>query len=157
MSLLEVPTGFIADKCGRKRSVLIGLVALMFFLCFYLSVNNFYLLVVAGLFFAIATTLISGDDKALIYNYLKDKDLEDIYLEFSSKMNSISYILKSIVLIASIYLLDLNVMYSVILSVGFIIIAIVSINNFKPDIGLKEKKVKKVEKMIGKKNKNISY
>lgn len=69
--LAEVPTGVVADKFGRKTSLFLG--ALIFGLSFVLigKTLSLPLLVVAQVAGAIGNSLISGADKALVYENAK--------------------------------------------------------------------------------------
>ncbi|MFQ6032966.1 MAG: MFS transporter, partial [Candidatus Zixiibacteriota bacterium] len=68
--LSEIPTGIIADKYGRKTSILLGgLCSVVSFLIFGL-INDYLVFFVAELIGALAATLFSGADKALIYDTL---------------------------------------------------------------------------------------
>jgi MFS family permease len=77
--LLEVPTGYFADIFGRKKSLIIGSV---FFLLSLLSMSFgtlFFHFLIAEIFWALFTSLISGSDSALIYDTLKDLKDEATY------------------------------------------------------------------------------
>ncbi|NLR93715.1 MFS transporter [Flammeovirga agarivorans] len=74
---LEVPTGILADKMGRKQSLSLAFLAyIISFLIIYLY-PNFYLLILSFTFFGLAETLRSGTHKAIILSYLEIKGWED--------------------------------------------------------------------------------
>lgn len=71
MFLFEVPTGVIADRFGRKTSLILsglvtGIAALI-----YASYANFWVFVLGEILWAIGSTLASGADTALVYDSLK--------------------------------------------------------------------------------------
>ena len=68
--LLEIPTGVVADKYGRKTSIAIGTVLAVMSLLIFGLINNYYAFFVAEFIGAIAATLFSGADKALVYDTL---------------------------------------------------------------------------------------
>ena len=68
--LLEVPTGVIADKFGRKMSVAIGCLLFAADMLFFGLSRNYYLLFAAEFLGAVGMTLISGADQALLYDSL---------------------------------------------------------------------------------------
>lgn len=71
MFLLEIPTGVIADRFGRKISlVLSGLVTGIAALI-YASYANFWVFAFAEVLWAVGSTLSSGADSALVYDSLK--------------------------------------------------------------------------------------
>ncbi len=73
---LEIPTGLIADKFGRKTSIaLSGIVMPVAFLIFGL-INDYRAFFVAEFFAALGVSLLSGADKALIYDSLKKERKE---------------------------------------------------------------------------------
>lgn len=71
--VLEVPTGVVADRWGRKWSVLLGALIWALGALVYASAPAFVLFLLAEFLMALAASLISGADKALIYDFLKEK------------------------------------------------------------------------------------
>lgn len=68
--ILEVPTGVVADKFGRKMSVAIGCLLFAADMLFFGLSRNYYLLFAAEFLGAVGMTLISGADQALLYDSL---------------------------------------------------------------------------------------
>ena len=68
--LMEVPTGAVADRFGRKVSVALGGFLLAAASLLYGSVPHLPVFVAAEALFAVAITLISGADEALAYDSL---------------------------------------------------------------------------------------
>ncbi|MGL5124054.1 MAG: MFS transporter [Fusobacteriaceae bacterium] len=94
--LLEIPLGYIADKFGRKKSVILSIIANIISLFFLIIFPNFYTIIVSELFFSISETLCSGADIALFYDNLKYEDKEKKYGEFERNSTLISSIMLSI-------------------------------------------------------------
>ena len=69
--LLEVPTGAVADRFGRKASITAGCFMMAVATLTYGSVPLLAVFVVGEAAFAAALTLVSGADEALIYDSLK--------------------------------------------------------------------------------------
>jgi hypothetical protein len=67
---LEIPTGVIADKFGRKVSVALGCLLFAADLLFFGLSRNYYLLFLAEFLGAVGMTFISGADQALFYDSL---------------------------------------------------------------------------------------
>ncbi len=75
--LLEVPTGTIADRFGRKISLALGgFVAALGYLT-YASVPRFEVFLLAELILAMSFTLMSGADEALVYDTLDELGQRD--------------------------------------------------------------------------------
>lgn len=74
--VLEIPTGVVADRFGRKLSLMLG--ALTFGAAFLVfSVTHSYpILIGAEILCAVGMTLMSGADRALLYESLKETGME---------------------------------------------------------------------------------
>lgn len=70
--VLEIPTGAVADYLGRKHSLALGALVYTLAMVVYGSVPDFRVFLAAELLFALAIALISGADKALLYDALKE-------------------------------------------------------------------------------------
>lgn len=70
--LLEVPTGSIADKFGRKTSIVLGCFISSLGALIYASYAHFAIFVLAEMTFALGIALISGANQSLVYDSLKE-------------------------------------------------------------------------------------
>ncbi|MEI7667749.1 MAG: MFS transporter, partial [Erysipelotrichaceae bacterium] len=67
---MEVPTGLIADRYGRKLSRILGAVLRLIYMIMLLFVNSLPLAMIAFILVALSYSLESGSDTALIYDTL---------------------------------------------------------------------------------------
>jgi MFS family permease len=72
--LLEVPTGTVADFLGRKMSVTLGCLTALAGILVYVSYPHLLVFMAGDVINAVAYTLISGADEALIYDSLIEID-----------------------------------------------------------------------------------
>ncbi len=70
--ILEVPSGVVADKFGRKTSITFGVILMGIAFVLYGIFSGFTFYLLAELLIALATALISGADQALLYDSLKE-------------------------------------------------------------------------------------
>ncbi|MEI6690902.1 MAG: MFS transporter [bacterium] len=81
--VLEIPTGVIADKFGRKYSVAIGCLFIFISFLVYGTFPYFMAFLVAEFFAALGMALMSGASEALLYDSLKEenktKDFKNIF------------------------------------------------------------------------------
>jgi MFS family permease len=77
MMLLEVPTGVVADKWGRKVSLLLGSLFLALGFFAFGVFRAFWVLVVGEVVCAMGMTFVSGADKAFLYEFLAAESRED--------------------------------------------------------------------------------
>lgn len=68
---LEVPTGAIADRFGRKMSMLLGVLSCAIAVIIYTIKPDIYLFLLAEFMWAMSNALLSGANEAFIYDSLK--------------------------------------------------------------------------------------
>lgn len=74
--LAEVPTGVIADKFGRKKSVVIALFLQFLGEIFYLFARNYFSFVFIAILAGVGYSFLSGANEALVYDSLPSDDKE---------------------------------------------------------------------------------
>ena len=73
MAVFEVPSGYIADRIGRKRTIIAGGLFMVAAQCVYFSSAVFSEFLIAELLIAVGIALISGADEALLYDSLAER------------------------------------------------------------------------------------
>ncbi|KKU45333.1 MAG: major facilitator superfamily [Microgenomates group bacterium GW2011_GWC2_46_7] len=74
--LLEIPTGAVADKIGRKHSLILGSATIALATIVYGCFPSFSIFLLAEFLFALGYALNSGADQALLYDTLKSQGRE---------------------------------------------------------------------------------
>ncbi|RJQ25982.1 MFS transporter [Candidatus Parcubacteria bacterium] len=74
--VMEVPTGVIADRFGRKYSVAAGALLIAAASLIYGSIPKFEIFLLCEFLMAIAFALVSGANEALLYDTLKEQGRE---------------------------------------------------------------------------------
>lgn len=124
-TVLEIPTGVIADKFGPKISYFGG--ALLYFVStlFYLFPPNFWLFLVSAAVAGIAIALMSGCTESLVYEYLKENQQISHYSNITSNKQSYFFIGRIVASVSGAYIFLLNPVLPFILSgVGGLLSAI---------------------------------
>ncbi|MBP8850731.1 MAG: MFS transporter [Breznakibacter sp.] len=87
--IFDLPSGYLADIIGRKRSILIGAVlgTLGFFI--YSTTTGFYAFLLAEIALGIGQSFINGADGALLYDSLRESKRESDYLKYEGRMFSV--------------------------------------------------------------------
>ena len=83
--MLEIPTGVIADRFGRKTSMILGSLVLSIAALIYGSIPHFYNFLFSEFLFAVGITLISGADKAILYDSLKENNQEHLSIKIFNR------------------------------------------------------------------------
>ncbi len=86
--IFEIPTGTVADFFGRRTSMLLGSVVFVLAVIVYVSYPNFYVFLAGETIWAIAYTLNSGANEALVYDSLKIIGHEERSKKIYSRMES---------------------------------------------------------------------
>ncbi len=87
--LLEVPTGMVADRLGKRYSLLVA--TSLWFLAFvgYVVSSTFTAFLILELIMALASSLLSGADTSLLYDTLKALKREDEFQRIEGEARSI--------------------------------------------------------------------
>jgi MFS family permease len=92
MVILEVPAGLIADKLGKKTSLIFSTIILFLAFLIYGYGTNFSIFLISELLCALGVSLISGADSALLYDSLKALNRENEYQKIEGKARAIQMI-----------------------------------------------------------------
>lgn len=87
--LLEVPTGIIADRFGRKYSAALGCLFAFLSCVLYGTIPSFGSFLVAEFLTALAIALISGAGEALLFDSLKEEKKEESFKTIAARSASI--------------------------------------------------------------------
>jgi MFS family permease len=88
---LELPTGILADKIGRKNTIVLSMLAFALSHIIFTFAHNFREFLISKILFSLSFALISGSKSAFIYETLKELGKEDSYKEVMGKIGFISY------------------------------------------------------------------
>lgn len=134
--LLEVPTGAVADYIGRKYSLALAGFVIAIAALIYGSIPKFEIFLIGEFFFAMGNALISGADKALLYDTLKEEGREKESTSVFGRAHSfnllgifISAIIGSF--IASKFALNAPMLFS---SFSFVLTGIVALSIKEPKV-----------------------
>ncbi len=89
-NVLEIPSGVYADAFGRRRSMIMSFLAyIISFIIFFLH-PNFFIYALAMLLFAAGEAFRTGTHKALILEYLKLKDMQNLKVAYYGRTRAAS-------------------------------------------------------------------
>lgn len=86
--ILEVPTGAVADKIGRKHSIAIGSLITTLAVLLYGSFPRFEIFLLSEFLFAVGFAFTSGADQALLYDTLKEEQKERVSKQILGRAES---------------------------------------------------------------------
>lgn len=83
--LFEIPSSYLADVWGRKRTILIGLAFGLMQMSVFIFAQGFWEMAVGMFFYGLLSACISGTDIALLYDTQKELGKEEDYLSTVGK------------------------------------------------------------------------
>lgn len=87
-AIFEVPTGVLSDRLGRRKTLLLGALAAVFYSVFYAIGQAFWILVVGAIFEGLSRSFYSGNNDALLHDSLEETNQQHEYAEFLGKVGS---------------------------------------------------------------------
>ncbi len=82
INLLELPTGFVADIYGRRRSMVFSMLAYITSFVLFYFFPHFFLCAMAMIFFAVGEAFRTGTHKAMILEHLRLNGMLDMRVEY---------------------------------------------------------------------------
>lgn len=120
VTILQVPTGAIADKWGRANSVRIGMCFILLEAIFFASSNNTPMIWIGNIFWAIGFSFVSGADSALLYDSLKVLGREREFKKIAGKSIGWKLGLIAVCMIPCGFLAEINIHLPLYIDIGFI-------------------------------------
>lgn len=87
--IFDLPSGYLADMIGRRRSLLIGATLGTLGFAIYSFTASFYYFMLAEIALGIGQSFINGADSALLYDTLKSDKRENEYLKYEGRLFSV--------------------------------------------------------------------
>jgi MFS family permease len=87
-ALLEVPTGILSDKAGRKKTIALGTLASIFGIVLWALGGSYAVLAAGAILIGLGEALFSGNNAALLHDTLKELGRESEFSESFGKTSS---------------------------------------------------------------------
>lgn len=91
-ALLELPTAFLSDTIGRKKTLVLGAVSATVGIFLYALGFSFWCLLLGAVFEGLSRSLFSGTQKALLFESLKESNRSDDFDHVLGKTSSVDQI-----------------------------------------------------------------
>lgn len=131
--IFEVPTGMIADRVGRKYSLMLNSI-LWAVTCFIYAISNsFWVFLIGEVFFSLGAAFGSGSDSALLYDHLKAYKQEGEYQKIEGRAMSFVFYSQAIGAVLAGYLYKWDNRLPFIVSLIFVLISVIFAWRFEED------------------------
>lgn len=88
MVVMELPSGYMADVWGCRKTLLFGAILGTIGIAIYSFSSSFHSFIVAEIILGIGFSFVSGADSALLYDSLKAENREDEYIKYEGSITS---------------------------------------------------------------------
>lgn len=87
-ALLEIPTGVISDRVGRKKTLQFGAFSSVLAVLLFAIGQHFWILAIGAFFEGLSRSFFSGNNEALLHDSLAENGQESVYDEILGKVNA---------------------------------------------------------------------
>lgn len=129
--VLEVPTGYIADRFGNKASVIISLLLNIATYIIVISTDSFYVLFVSFVLLAISYTLSTGCVDAIIVNSVFDEGKDDELIKVASISRIIQYVSCGVSSIVACIVAELNFHFAFLIDIFALALCLLLVFSFE--------------------------
>lgn len=88
MVATELPSGYLADVWGCRRTILLGAIMGTLGILIYSLSSDFISFIMAEIILGVGFSFISGADSAMLYDSLKAENREDEYIKYEGRITS---------------------------------------------------------------------
>lgn len=88
-ALFEIPSGYLADVIGRKKTLVLGSFMGALGFALYSIQQSFIAFLIAEIIMGIGQSFISGTDSAMLYDTLEETNKTEKYIAFEGKITSL--------------------------------------------------------------------
>lgn len=139
--LLEIPSGYFADRFGHKKTLILAKVLMLFSTISFISIQNLYGFILGSIFLSVSLAFSSGTASAFMYETLESLNLKKDYSKLMGRIRGNVSFISMILIILLPFLTKINIVLPLIISLFFDIIGIIiSLTFINP---IKHKKVDK--------------
>ncbi len=129
--ILEVPSGILADKWGRKKVFAISSLFAIFQVIMLIYATNFWYFIVASIFSAISYSFLSGTNISFFYDTLKQIKKEDKFEKLWARQEIYTQVPLIIAFLSSGFLYKFSSLLPFQLSLLFLIASFIIVLTFK--------------------------
>lgn len=142
--LMQIPAVAITDFFGKKKSIVLGNIMLIFYMLALIFIPGAIGIIIADLIFSLGYDIKTISETNLLYDSVATKGGEGIYSKLDAKGGSWYYILDGIASLTAGYLFVINNYLPMIMCLGFIIISTILSLGFEDIYKVKREKKKDI-------------
>lgn len=151
-NLCQIPAGMITDFFGKRKSIILGNIFLIFYMLILIYLPGAISVILADFFYALGHDMKNIAESNLLYDSVSTKGGEGLYSKLDAKGGSWYYILDGVASLTAGYLFVMNNYLPMYICLGFIIISTIISFGFNDiyEVSSKDKSI--METLKGYKN-----
>jgi MFS family permease len=149
VAFLQVPTGALADRIGRRKTIILGLVFQLIQITILFFATKVWHIWAENIIWAIGFSLVSGADESFLYDNLAEIGETNLYKHYQGKAISAKLFLIAFCSLSVGFLAKVNMRLPVLLSIFPVVIALFNAFKFtEPELSEEGKKKLKKEGIV---------
>ena len=133
--ITEVPSGYLADYIGRKRTIMVGMALYLTACVIRIYAHGFVTFTIIFILFSVGFSCMSGTEEALLYDSLKEVNKEHEMLSLNARLRSAKFVARLVLAVVGVCVVkDLTeTQYKILatIDVAMILIAFIIVSNIK--------------------------
>jgi MFS family permease len=125
--LFEIPSGYLSDKMGHKKALVLARVLVILSTLSYLFATNIYYLIGGSVLFSISLAFMSGTTNAFMHDTLKELKKEEQYSKIMGKISAIGYAIPTLFMASASFLASYDYRYIFIVSLVIDILGLLTV------------------------------
>ncbi|MBN2779021.1 MAG: MFS transporter [Bacteroidales bacterium] len=106
--VLEIPSGYLGDVWGKKNTIILGAILGTLGFAIYSFSYGFWGFLIAELVLGVGQSFISGSDSAILYDSLKRRGDENLYVKYEGRVLSTGNFAETIAAVAGGFLAEIS-------------------------------------------------
>ncbi len=151
-NLCQIPAGMITDFFGKRKSIILGNIFLIFYMLILIYLPGAISVILADFFYALGHDMKNIAESNLLYDSVSTKGGEGLYSKLDAKGGSWYYILDGVASLTAGYLFVMNNYLPMYICLGFIIISTIISFGFNDIYEVSSKDTSIMETLKGYKN-----
>ena len=128
--IFEIPSGYVSDKIGHKRALILAKTLLALSSLFLLIANNIFILILASISMSIGYSFFSGTGSAFMHETLRGLNKEKDFAKIMGKIRSIGYLIPIVLIILAPFLVSVNIKLPFAIALILDIIGLLTVYSF---------------------------
>ncbi len=124
---LEIPSGYLSDKFGHKRMLVVAKIAMILSTLMYIFATSWIFFLIGSVFISIGFSLQSGTIQAIQHNSLTGLNREEDYIKYNSKLSANISIVSALLLLLVPFSLEIDILAPFYIGLALDLIGLISV------------------------------